>query len=126
MAEKRKIGRPSKLTEETITALVEYLKEGYTYAVCCAHAGIEYSTFRKWINRGREATTDNDYFRFFNRVNAAEMEGRKKLEARALRESKPIEVLERRYPKDWGKTDRVEGKVESRVIIEWAKPEDGQ
>lgn len=122
---KRSMGRPSKLTAETIGLLVQYLEEGYTYAVCCAHAGITYRSFNSWMNKGKEAK-QGQYFHFFHTINTAEMAGRAVLEAKALKESTPLSILERRWPEDWGKTERHEIKGGATVRIEWATLKDGE
>jgi len=119
----RSPGRPSKLTEETTKALCEKLREGKTYAVACAHAGIVYESFRNWLIKG-EAAKQGEYFVFFGAIRKAEMEGRDALEARALKSSDPLEILGRRWPEDWAKKDRHEIGGEIKVTVEWATAKD--
>lgn len=104
---KRSRGRPTKLTDETIDALCEKLSKGFTYAVACAHAGISYQTLLNWKRDHGEAKS-GFYFDLFDKLRTAEMEGRGLMEARALKESPALHVLERRYPEDWGKIDKHE------------------
>lgn len=119
----RSPGRPSKLTEETTKALVEALEQGDTYAVACADASITYRSFRGWMVKG-EAAGQGEYFHFFHKVKAAEMVGRRTMERRAFKESKPLEYLERRHPEDWGRKDRAEIGGDIRVTVEWATAKD--
>ena len=101
--------------------IAERLEKGLTYAVACSAAGIHYATFRRWINRGKDAG-QGEYCDFCDTVRAAEMVGRRKMERRAFKESKPLEYLERRYPEDWGRKDRAEIGGDIRVTVEWATP----
>lgn len=119
----RSPGRPSKLTPETTEALCEKLRLGHTYAVACAHAGIWYTTFRSWIKKG-ETAQQGEYYNFYNTIRKAEMEGRDLLEARALKNSNPLEILERRWPEDWAKRERHELGGDIRVTVEWATDKD--
>ena len=116
-------GRPSKLTPEKTRLLVESLEKGFTYAVACSGAGIHYATFRRWINKG-ESAQQGEYCDFCDTVRAAEMIGRRKMERRAFKESKPLEYLARRYPEDWGKKDRAEIGGPIVVEVRWATPAD--
>lgn len=116
-------GRPSKLTPETTELLCEKLREGKTYAVACAHAGIHYTSFRNWLNKG-EAAKQGEYFDFFDIIRKAEMVGRDVLEERALKSSNPLEILERRWPEDWAKPDRSDIGGDIRVTVEWATEKD--
>lgn len=119
----RSRGRPSKLNEETTRKLVEKLEGGFTYAVACSAAGIHYTSFRGWLNKGEEAG-QGEYFDFFNAVRVAEMVGREAMELRAYKESKPLEYLERRHPEDWAKKERHEIGGDIRVTVEWATAKD--
>ncbi len=119
----RPIGRPSKLTPETTQKLCEALRQGETYAVACAGASVHYTTFRGWLRKG-EGAGQGEYFYFFNTIREAEMEGRGKMEARAFKESKPLEWLERRYPEDWGRKDWAEIGGDIVVRVEWATSKD--
>ena len=119
----RSPGRPSKLTPETTKKLCAKLRDGRTYAVACAHAGIVYETFRNWLKRG-EAAGQGEYFVFFATIRKAEMVGREKLEVRALHNSDPLEILGRRWPEDWGKRDKHEIAADLVVRVEWATEKD--
>lgn len=115
-------GQPSKLTPETVEKLAESLRQGDTYAVACAGADITYSTFRNWMNKG-EAAKQGAYFDFFGKMNTALMGGRRIMERRAFKESKPLEYLAVRFPEDWAKPDRSEIGGAIKVVVEWATPD---
>ena len=119
----RSPGRPSKLTEETTQKLCEKLQLGRSYAVACAHAGIVYETFRAWQRKGEQAK-QGEYSVFYDIIRKAEMIGRDALEARALKQSDPLEILGRRWPEDWAKKDRAEIGGDIRVTVEWATAKD--
>lgn len=116
-------GQPSKLTPETVEVLAESLRQADTFAVACAEAHITYATFRNWMRRG-EAAKQGEYFDFFNKMNTALMGGRRIMERRAFKESKPLEWLAVRYPEDWGKPDRAEIGGAIKVVVEWATDKD--
>jgi len=103
-------GRPSKLTEEVKDKLVKAIGQGNYYEAACAYAGIDYSTFRNWMNKGEEEN-DGEYFDFFEAIKKAESAA----ELRLVQEwQKHIPnswqaiatFMERRYPDRWGKRDR--------------------
>lgn len=105
-------GRPSKLTPETQKRILEALSVGTTYALACQYAGITYATFRRWMVQGEQAKSGK--FRdFYDAVKEAE--GRAvvgwlaKIE-RAANEGNwqaAAWKLERRYPEDFGRRDRI-------------------
>jgi transposase len=48
-------GRPTKLTPEVQDKLVNAIKVGATYEHAADYAGIDYSTLRRWIEKGQKA-----------------------------------------------------------------------
>lgn len=55
MTEKRKRGRPEKLSPEVQAKLVDALKKGNYRSTSARHAGIAYSTLRAWLDKGSKA-----------------------------------------------------------------------
>ena len=49
------MARPSKLTPETQTVIVDAILHGATYKDASEAAGIEYNTFNEWMKKGAEA-----------------------------------------------------------------------
>ena len=101
------MARPSKLTPEVTKRLTEAIRAGNYYEAACGYAGIHYSTFRKWMQKG-EAAKSGKYREFFEAVTRAEYEAEVRMVAqwqkhmpedyRAIRD-----FLERRYPERWGR-----------------------
>ncbi len=50
------MARPSKLTPEITKRLTEAIRAGNYYEAACGYAGIHYSTFRKWMQKGEVAS----------------------------------------------------------------------
>ena len=122
-------GRPSKLTEEVKTKLVEAISQGNYYEAACSYAGITYATFRNWMNEGAEAT-EGEYFDFFDTIKKAESEA----ELRMVKEWQKhvpnnwqaiATFMERRYPDRWGRKERRDVNVSGEMgikIIDDVKP----
>ena len=115
------MARPTKLTPERQERLTEAIAQGMHYETACQIAGIDYSTFRKWMQRGEEDTSGL-FFEFFEAVTRAEAEA----EFHALgiwRAAMPNDwraaqmFLERRYPQRWGRQTRVDVNQEGRVQV---------
>lgn len=120
---KRERGRPSKLTKDVETRLVWALQMGATYAHACQYAGIDYTTFRKHMNRGEKeaerrhsggksdgkvAEREKPFFDFFEAIKSAE--GRMVVQQLMTIETASKEYwqaaawkLERRYPREYGR-----------------------
>lgn len=103
--------------------LVAAFEESDTAAVACADADVNYKTYRRWMNKGEDAQ-QGEYRDFYDTVNAALMIGRRKMERRAAKESRPLEYLAVRYPEDWAKPDRAEIGGTIKVVVEWATEKD--
>jgi hypothetical protein len=115
----RKIGRPTKLTPKTIKMLSTALKLGNHWYPACQYAGVDYSTFRKWmvtaeklIESGAEMTPENKpYFDLFHTIKKAEGVAEFRLVGQWQRFMPTswqaiATFLERRYPARWGRKDR--------------------
>ena len=103
-------GRPSKLTAEVTDKLVKAISQGNYYDAACSYAGIAYSTFREWMNRG-EQEDGTEYSDFMEAIKKAESAA----ELRLVQEwQKHIPnnwqaiatFMERRYPDKWGRRER--------------------
>ncbi len=101
------MARPSKLNPEITKRLTEAIRSGNYYEAACGYAGIHYSTFRKWMQKG-ETAKSGKFREFFEAVTRAEYEAEVRMVAlwqkhmpedyRAIRD-----FLERRYPDRWGR-----------------------
>ena len=67
------MARPSKLTPEITKRLTEAIRAGNYYEAACGYAGIHYSTFRKWMQKG-ETAKSGKFREFFEAVTRAEYE----------------------------------------------------
>ena len=90
MAEKRRPGRPSKLTETTKRKLIDAIKGGSYLEPACKYAGIDYSTFRKWMVQGENAQS-GEYREFFEEVQ----------DAIATSEITTVAYWRKHIPHDW-------------------------
>ena len=113
------MGRPSKLTPEVQERICQAIRAGNYYEAACAYAGIHYSTFRKWMQKG-ETTKSGKFREFFEDVTRAEYEAEVRMVAqwqkhmpedyRAIRD-----FLERRYPDRWGRRLDVKQDIKQEV-----------
>lgn len=109
------MGRPSKLTPEVQKRLCDAIRAGNYYEAACAYAGIDYSTFRRWMKKG-EGQKRGKYREFCEAVTRAELEAEARLVAqwqqhmpndyRAIRD-----FLERRFPERWGRREKIDANV---------------
>lgn len=116
------MARPTKLTPETQEKIITAIEQGATYELAAQYGGVSYDTFNNWMNRARAETTrlenprtkedvdEAPYVQFFNAVKEAE--GRAavkwliKIEKAASDGNWQAAAwkLERRYPKEYGRT----------------------
>ena len=106
------MARPSKLTPERQQKLAEAIAAGNYYETACTYAGIDYTTFRLWMQKG-EAQEATKYSEFFEAITRAEAEAEntavqiwQKAMADDWRAAQMF--LERRHPDRWGKQDRLD------------------
>jgi len=97
------------LTPQNIKIICEALLVGSTYTIACGYAGVDYTTFRKWMQKG-EAASSGKYFDFFDKIKKTEAKAAVLLLAKiqsAAADGKykaAIWLLERRYRNDYGPT----------------------
>jgi len=113
------MARPSKLTPEVTKRLTEAIRAGNYYEAACGYAGIHYSTFRKWMQKG-ETAKSGKFREFFEAITRAEYEAEVRMVAqwqkhmpedyRAIRD-----FLERRYPERWGRRLDVKQDIKQEV-----------
>src|SRR4051794_7244887 len=98
-------GRPSKLTPECRERLVQAIKDGHYLETACHLAGIDYSTFARWMQRG-ERDGRGEFREFRKAVLAAQAEVEDhvlKTWTRLMPENWQAckEFLARRFPERW-------------------------
>jgi len=108
-------GRPSKLTPESQTRLLDAIRAGNHYEPACRYAGIGYSTFRTWMIKGEEQRS-GQFREFLEAVKQAEAEAEMSMVAVWQKEAvdnwqAARDFLERRFPERWGRKDRVSAEL---------------
>jgi len=102
----RKRGRPSKLSPQIVDRLCYAIENGNYLEDACCYAGIDYSTFRRWMIRG-EGATRGEYREFYKKVKAIEASMIVELVGswRAKMDSwqSIAAFLERRFPEKFGR-----------------------
>jgi len=129
--EKKKGGRPTKLTEATLARFIALVRAG-NYGTCAAAAiGIKRQVFYRWLERGAadEAAGRNTIFARFNTAYAqASAEAEAGCVATIRRASTDnwtaaAWLLERKFPDRWSRKERMEvsgpggGPVESTQTV---------
>lgn len=117
-----KMGRPSKLTPEVQEKICNAIRAGNYYEAACAYAGIDYSTFRRWMVQGEKAKSGK-YREFYEAVKKAEYEAEIRLVAMWQKHMPDnwqaiATFLERRYPERWARRLDVKQEVQGQVKIE--------
>jgi hypothetical protein len=112
-------GRPSKLTPERKQRLLSALASGNHIDAACTFAGVDYTTFRRWMQQG-EAATKGEYRELFEQAQEAIAQAEVKLLNRVLKASEDhyqaaCWILERRYPDRWSNTQRIKVEVAKEV-----------
>lgn len=112
-------GRPSKLTPDCKKRLLQALAAGNYYEPACAYAGIDYSTFRRWMLRG-EKESKGEFCEFCEVVQRAIAQS----EIASVAKIKKAEeddwraaawLLERRFSDRWASTQKVKIEVEKEL-----------
>ena len=121
--EKRRPGRPSKLTEDVKKTLKEAFENGHTDADACFYAGIDQTTFINWMNRGR-MEKNGEYFQFFKDVQRWKKtlldEARQSMRRLAAEgDFRAVDKMLTHYDPEWNQSSewrlKVEGDVEHHV-----------
>jgi len=105
------MARPTKLTPLVQARMVEALSSGNYRHVAAAYAGVDQATFHRWMAVG--ATQERGRFHEFRKaIEAAETQAHMLLVAvvalHAQNDPKlALDVLSRRWPREWGKSDRL-------------------
>lgn len=127
------MGRPTKLTADVQERICQKIREGNYYEAACAFAGVDYATFRRWMEKGETANT-GPFREFCEAIQRAVAEAEVAVVAQWQADmpgnwQASRDFLARRFPDRWGPRERKEltGKgggpisTESRIIILPAK-----
>lgn len=115
-AKRRGPGQPTKLTLELVDQLCDVLRRGHTRRAACAKAGIDESTFQKWMQDAREDNADALKRTLLQSVQRAEGLGEHAL-VEIVRDGADIDankaqwLLERRHSADWARKENLNATV---------------
>ena len=119
------MSRPTKLTKEVSAAICESVKIGATYEDAAGAAGIAYSTYNEWVQRGK-AEKRGVYAEFVEALDIANAECGRNMahviqQAAAKGDWKAAESwLRRRRRADWGdNVDVTSGGEKVKAYIGW-------
>ncbi|MFC2059005.1 hypothetical protein ACFLTS_05145 [Chloroflexota bacterium] len=114
MADRKKMGRPSKLTPKLMKSICGFIRNGNYVSTSCQAVGIHPQTYRNWLQQG-----DNDIMAGIGSIHADFVQAIGKAEAedeirRVANISKAGETnwvadmtfLERKNPEKWGRKER--------------------
>lgn len=119
--------RRSKLTPELQARICKYIEEGYTIEQSCALSGIGVSTYYRWLEKGRKHKKGK-YQEFWEATQTSEQIAEAKILQTILQTAKsdPLKnikgdwkaaawYLERRKPKRWAKTEKLQQDIKADV-----------
>ena len=130
------MGRPTELTPETAKRIIDAIRLGNYATVACALAGVDDSTYYRWLERGEDkadGTPGEEPFREFrDSIKRAEAEAEAMAVGTLVVASRnsandAIRFLERRFPKRWRQqyTTEVTGADGGPIAIELARTLEG-
>lgn len=113
--EKRKPGRPSKLTDETQKIIVDRLVRGNFQNEASAGAGIDAVTFCRWMEKGQRDEPQFERYRQFRQAVIVANAECQDVQLTRINRAASIGtwqaaawILERRFPEEWGRKDKVQ------------------
>lgn len=119
---RRKAGRPTKLNAKLQASICELLEKGVPTDAAAVSLGVARRTFFDWLERGRNG--EPLYTEFMLAVDQAiNVWHAKTVGVAGVDPRNAMTMLERRFPKDWGKQDRmaVDVSVSHRPMIDPSK-----
>lgn len=122
--EPKKVGRPTKLSADVTERFLNAVKLGAPYELACNYAGIAYQTLLNW--REKKEPEFVEFFEALTRAEgAAAVQWLALLEKHSHADAKwAAWKLERRYPRDFGRLEKVEhggeggGPITVKVVYE--------
>ena len=106
------MGRQTKLTSQKQEEIIKLIKMGAYHNVACECSDIDYSTFRRWIQKG-EVEKTGKYREFRDALQQAEAHAEIRMitiwQGQVKDDWKAAQAfLERRFPDRWGRKERHE------------------
>jgi hypothetical protein len=116
------MGRPTKLNAEVTKIVCENIELGLSYSLAAQGAGITSETFIQWVKKG-EVGEDKLYVDFLSSIKKSDAICAKRC-LQHVRDAgehgtwtASAWLLERRFPRDFGKTDQLHIKDEHSGIV---------
>lgn len=96
-----------KFDPETRVLILAALREGMTREHAAIRAGVAYSTFRRWMTRGKDRQAAREFREFRRQVRRAEADAAFTVVGRIMEAAKKdwraaAWFLSRRFPEEWG------------------------
>ena len=104
-------GRPNGLTPEIQNTIISTIKAGNYLEAACGQAGVTQQTVYGWLQRGEAG--EEPYREFFELLTRAQSESEREA-VKAIKDrfgddlKAPMWWLERRFPRRWGKQQRID------------------
>src|SRR5439155_9145176 len=129
-------GRPTKLTPDVQERLTSAIRAGNFYEAACGYAGIDYRTFRRWMERG-ERESRGQFRALREAVEKAEADAEVTVVAQWRSQISSSwqaarDFLARRYPDRWRPSERLEhsgpggGPIDLATLIQRARENHAQ
>lgn len=123
-------GRPSKLNDKVKEKFFAAISNGHTYESSCALAGISERAFYQWKVKGTDPTEkrNSEYVQFMQELQEKEALAKIKLLSDIQKSDSwqaKAWILERRWPEEWGRKDKVSIEKEVEQVIVYL-PDNGR
>lgn len=119
---REKLGRPTALTDQVKNTIVQALLHGAYIETAVAHAGVTRESYYEWMRRGSKG--DEPFKTFADAITKAigdaEMWDLAVISKAAQEGNWQASAwrLERKFPRKWGRLDRIEATVNQNVVVE--------
>ena len=123
------MARPSKFTDDRVASIIAALEIGATRKDAALSAGVDYTTFLRWMQKG-EAAKSGMFYEFYHAASAAEGEARLKFTTTIAQAAAKgdwraaMEYLSRRDRDNWSKRTEIDAKVSGGSWSEFLKDGD--
>lgn len=118
-------GRRKEITPELVETLCSFIRLGLPIRRAAESAGMGESTYYSWMSKGEKG--EEPYVEFVETIRTAEAEAQKLLIQKVQDEGGPQNwqwILERRWPEEWGRKDKLETEHKGEVKFDIKWPDD--
>ncbi len=127
---KRKKAKPRAISQSKIDKICELIKQGNFVKQSCISVGVNYSTFRNYMERGRKGI--RPYDKYYEQVQMAKAQAETDKVGILAKEMENGNVgviqwwLARMFPNRWERTERIKAEVDNSQTIEIVRFSDKQ